>query len=228
MLERASRAALDLFFPPQCAICGRGGTLLCDGCVARLPAADDRRCDRCWTSIAYGVICNHCRSTPPAFVTLRSAFVMEDGARDLTHMLKYQGLTSLAEPMTRCMLERIDLSGAGLVVPVPLHRGRQRSRGYNQAVTLGRHMARMLALPFDAQAANRVRATKPLAKTMHRDERRAIVAGAFEGRRARVENRKILLVDDVATTGATLDSCAGALLEAGAGSVRCVTWARAD
>jgi ComF family protein len=114
------------------------------------------------------------------------------------------------------------------VVPVPLHRGRERSRGYNQAAALAKHLAQRMDIAYEGGASRRIRPTAPLARTMHRDERRAIVAGAFTARHERVEGRGILLVDDVATTGATLDSCAAALLDAGARSVSCITWARAD
>ncbi len=152
---------------------------------------------------------------------------MEEGARQLVHQLKYQGLSALGEPMAALMTNSLDFD-CDLVVPVPLHRGRMRSRGYNQSALLGGHFARAVGLSFDAGAARRIRATKPLAKSMHRDERRAIVAGAFAGRPERVDGRRILLVDDVVTTGATLDACATALLEAGAAAVDCLTFARAD
>lgn len=130
--------------------------------------------------------------------------------------------------MAALMAEGAGLSNIDLVVPVPLHRGRERSRGYNQALVLARHVAASAAQPFDARAARRIRDTAPLAKTMHREERRAIVAGAFAADEARVDGRRVLLVDDVVTTGATLDACASALIEAGAAVVRCLTWARAD
>ncbi len=152
---------------------------------------------------------------------------MEAGARQLVHQLKYEGMTALAEPMGMRLAEATGADG-DLVVPVPLHRGRLRSRGYNQSALLGKTLARTVGLPFDDSAARRVRATKPLAKSMNRAERRAIVTGAFAGVPARVKDRRILLVDDVVTTGATLDSCARALLDAGAANVRCVTFARAD
>ncbi len=153
---------------------------------------------------------------------------MEDGARRLAHELKYEGLTSLAEPMALLMARNIEFEDADLVVPVPLHRSRERARGYNQASQLGKHFAAASGLGFDARALRRIRTTAPLAKTMHREERRAIVAGAFRGESGRVEGRRILLVDDVVTTGATLDACSEALLASGAAFVQCITWARAD
>jgi ComF family protein len=202
--------------------------MLCAHCVEALPAAEGRRCQRCWTPISRGDACGYCATDHEiAYATIRAPFIMEEGGRALVHQLKYEGMSALGEPMATVMAERLDLDG-DLVVPVPLHRGRQRSRGYNQAALLGRQIATVAEMPFDAGAIRRTRATKPLARTMHRDERRSIVAGAFAARPERVAGRGILLVDDVVTTGATLDACAKALLEAGASSVRCVTFARAD
>lgn len=227
LLERTSRVALDLLLPPRCALCGAGGSMLCAACIESLAPADGVRCDRCWGSLAEQADCTHCLRTPPAFQSVRAGYVMEGSARQLVHQLKYQGLSALGEPMAALMTTRLDFD-CDLVVPVPLHGGRMRSRGYNQSALLGGHYARAVGLSFDAGAARRTRATKPLAKSMHRDERRAIVAGAFAGRPERVDGRRILLVDDVVTTGATLDACATALLDAGAAAVDCLTFAHAD
>lgn len=172
--------------------------------------------------------CRHCHEHPPAFESIRTPFVMDGAARRLAHELKYEGLTSLAEPMAALIAASIDVTDVDLIVPVPLHRGRERSRGYNQAGELARHLADAAGIPYDPKAARRVRETAPLAKTMHRDERRGIVAAAFAAERRRVDGLRVLLLDDVTTTGATLDACASALLESGASTVRCVTWARAD
>jgi ComF family protein len=227
VLSRAAKLAADLLFPPRCALCGRDGTLLCDGCVAGLPPADGARCERCWMPSRLA-LCRHGAATPPAFESLRAAFVMDAGARRLAHELKYEGFTSLAEPMAHAICDRATIPAVDLVVPAPLHRSRERMRGYNQAALLARNISLHARLPLDAHAARRVRATAPLVKTMHREERLAIMQGAFAASAEAVAGRAILLVDDVVTTGATLDSCARALLEAGAASVRCVTWARAD
>ncbi len=99
---------------------------------------------------------------------------MEEGARRLAHELKYEGLTSLAGPMAALMAG--PALPADIVMPVPLHRRRERSRGFNQATELAKHLARTKGLPLDAGALLRVRDTAPLAKTMHREERQAIVA----------------------------------------------------
>ncbi len=225
LLERTSRAALDLLFPPRCALCRAGGSMLCDACVAALPPADGVRCPRCWTPSTG--LCAHCGSRPViAFTAIRAPFVMEEGARDLVHQLKYGGMSALGGPMGALMSAGL-ASDCDLVVAVPLHRGRQRSRGYNQAALLAGGAALPAGLPVDGNAVARVRSTKPLARSMHRAERRAIVEGAFAARPERVDGRRIVLIDDVATTGATLDACATALLAAGAAGVRCVAFARA-
>lgn len=228
MFPRAGRLALDLLFPPKCALCGAHDTLLCDICASLLPAAVGERCEQCFMPVSEPGVCAHCLADPPAFVEVRAPFVMKSGARELAHMLKYEGLTSLAEPMARLMAGAAGLSAADVIVPVPLHPGRERSRGYNQAAELVRHLGAIAALPADTRAVHRARATAPLAKGMHRDERRTIVASAFRGDPRRCIDRRILLVDDVVTTGATLDACSTALLDAGAASVRCLVWARAD
>ena len=228
LLERTSRAALDLLFPPHCALCRVGGSMLCSSCIGQLPLAEGGRCDRCWTPLPRAGLCAHCASDDHiAFISIRAPFVMDGEARELVHQLKYRGMSAVGEPMGALMAAGVP-AGCDLVVPVPLHRGRGRSRGYNQAALLARRIALMAALPVDEKAASRIRATKPLARGMHRDERRAIVAGAFAARPERVEGRRVLLIDDVVTTGATLDACAKALIAAGASSVRCITFARAD
>lgn len=230
VLERASRIALNLIFPPQCALCRRGGQMLCDACVSDLPAALGRRCARCWMPVHRGDVCAHCRDAPPAFAIVRAAYVMEDGARRLAHELKYNGMTALAEPMATLIATNCQsaLHGVDLIVPVPLHARRERSRGYNQAAALAKYLAAVAGVGFDGRATWRIRDTAPLVKTMRGDERRAIVRDAFVALPERVEGRRVLLIDDVVTTGATLDACSGALLAAGAAGVRCATWARAD
>lgn len=227
LLDRASRLALDLLFPPRCALCRTNGAVLCDLCIATLPLAADPRCNICWDDIQSGSTCRHCVDTPPAFDQVRAPYEHADGARDLVHLLKYDNLTSLAEPMAREMLPLAEEAECDVIVPVPLHGGRLRSRGYNQAALLAKHLARELNCQLDQQAARRTRATKPLAQSMDRHERRSIVAGAFAADPARAAGSRILLIDDVVTTGATLHECATALRTAGAASIHALTFVRA-
>lgn len=227
LIEDLSRIAADLLFPAQCALCDAGGLPLCAACVDALPCAGGERCDRCWTPVSGETLCSHCQAVPPAFSSIRAAFVMDAGARRLVHELKYEGLTSLAAPMAALMAPLLPPQQSQILIPVPLHGSRERARGYNQSAELARHLSRIAGVACDPRALRRTRNTEPLAKTMHRDERRAIVAGAFAARRERVGGRRVVLVDDVVTTGATLDACARVLLDAGAADVCGITWARA-
>jgi len=227
VLERAIGATLDLVFPPQCALCRRAGAMLCGDCVEALPRADGPRCGRCWERVRNRPLCRYCAESPPRYASLRSAFLMEGGARQLVHELKYGGMIAIAAPMADLLMEGCDVEDVDVVVPVPLHASRERSRGFDQAATLARHVAKRMRLPCERRAARRIRATAPQVKTMSREARRENVAGAFSAQPGAVEGRRVLLIDDVATTGATLDACATALLDAGAASVRCATFARA-
>jgi ComF family protein len=229
LLGGLTRVAADVLFPPQCALCSAGGTLLCDTCADALPRAEGQRCERCFAVLQVRTTCRGCMSDPPRFLQVRSAFSLRESARNLVHMLKYENLSSLGEPMgTLLAVQSEDDDESEVIVPVPLHRSRERERSYNQAELIARAFARLCERTLDAQAVRRIKATEPLASGTTREERRAIVAGAFAARPDRVEGRRVLLIDDVVTTGATLDSCAAALLDAGAAEVRCLTWARAD
>ncbi len=229
-VRRLGRAALDLVFPPRCVGCGESGNFLCDGCVAALPVAAGSRCPRCWQPGSDASLCVDCQAAPPSFDGLRAAFVYERTARDLVHALKYRGMTALAPPMGSLLTEaarRHDLE-ADLVAPVPLSGLRRRLRGYNQAEALARPLAMELQLPLRPQALARRRDTPPQARSADAEARRRNVTDAFVCRDRGVEGQRILLVDDVTTTGATLAACAVALKAAGAESVWAITFARED
>ncbi len=148
-----------------------------------------------------------------------------DGAlRAVVHALKYDGRQSVAVRLAGLMVQQGAevLAGADVVVPVPLHRARQRARGFNQADAMARH----LGVPLVC-ALRRVRPT-PSQTDLPADERHANVRGAFAlSRRASVAGQVVVLIDDVSTTGATLEACAEVLRRAGAREVRALTAARA-
>jgi ComF family protein len=157
-------------------------------------------------------------------VTTSRAIGPYDGTlRAVVHALKYDGRRSLARPLARLMAKSgADLlAGADFVSPVPLHRARARSRGFNQAEEMARH----LGVPV-VHALRRIRRT-PSQTDLPAARRHANVRGAFAmARRARVGGAVVVLIDDVSTTGATLEACARVLLEAGASEVRALTAAR--
>lgn len=163
-----------------------------------------------------------------------SAAIMEDTLEQLIYALKYRGLYRLAEPLGDWMAGAIGLNPATrdmfgdhpLIVPVPLHPQRLRERGYNQAALLARRLAQVAMMPIDEQALQRVRHTNSQVETHSREERLKNMVFAFQCTRPElVANHDIILVDDVSTTGATLNDCARALRVAGAASVHAITLA---
>lgn len=148
--------------------------------------------------------------------------------RQAIHQLKYQNLRALAGPLARLLFDYLEADGpeADILVPVPLHEKRERERGYNQSTLLAGELGKLVALPVVENTLCRKEHRPPQARTLTVEERRKNVAGAFAWRGQGLENKRVLLIDDVATSGATLDACAAALKARGAASVRGLTVAR--
>jgi ComF family protein len=229
LLAHVGRLATDLVFPPRCAICGAGGSFLCDSCENGLSIADGPRCSLCWKPQTEP-FCGKCATQRPAFDGLRSLYRFDGGARELVHALKYRHQSALAEPMAGLLALFLidDPLSVDLIVPVPLSKRRERMRGYNQSALLARGLSRRLGISVQEKALFRRRNTASQARTLSAEERRANVRDAFAGKPDLLNGRRVLLIDDVATTGATLDACARAALDSGAASVRALTFARED
>ncbi len=161
-----------------------------------------------------------------SFDVVTTAFVYTGVARTAVHRLKFRGLRALAPVMASAMAGSVRSEfSADVVVPVPLHRSRLRERGYNQAQLLADRLGVALGLPLDTRLLSRVRQAGTQVDAGSATVRQANVRGAFEAAQ-RASGFRVLLVDDVTTTGSTLDSAAGALKEAGAAAVHCVTFAK--
>jgi competence protein ComFC len=159
---------------------------------------------------------------------MRAPFVFEGTVRTAVHQFKYKNLRALAAPLAALMdayFSRYPLPGE-VLVPVPLHPKRLRERGYNQSALLARELGRLRGMSVVADCLVRREARSPQARTSGVAERRTNVAGAFGCRDRRLAEKAVILVDDVATTGATLEDCAAALHEGGAASVWGFTLAR--
>lgn len=216
------------FLTPRSAIDGFLSILLAPVCAAcRRPLDEPTRgpvCASCWRAVV-PIAPLGCGAFPPAISLAAALGPYADTLKDVVHALKYDPRPSIAPPLAARLREAgaVVLEGADAVVPVPLHRSRERARGFNQARALARH----LGLPM-LDALVRIRRTVSQAD-LPAAERHANVQGAFglTTPPVSVEGRIIVLVDDVSTTGATLNACAAPLLNAGAKEVRALTAARA-
>lgn len=225
-LRNLGRVALDLVYPPRCVLCSLSGAFLCVSCLEALPRADGWRCARCWLPLQPNRECRRCQEWPYALTGLRSAFRYEDRVRRIIKDLKFQGLACLVEPLTAPLADVSNFE-ADVVTAVPMHSMRQRVRGYNQAQLLARSLSQTQGLAY-LDALRRSGKQQPQVE-LRADERRRNMQGAFTVVNPReIARASVLVVDDVATTGATLDACARALLAAGAREVHGLTLARED
>ena len=224
----------SIALPPRCPGCG-------------LPVAEDHRfCVSCWSELRFigppwcaacnvpfaydrgeGVLCAQCLADPPRHAGVRAAVAYGSISGRIAMRLKYAGRIGLAETIA-CQMARLMPEDAELLVPVPLHRWRLWRRGYNQAVLIGRSLSRLTGVTHDSFVLRRDRPTTILRGLNARGRAKA-VASAFSIdpiRAQTLKGRKIVLVDDVFTSGATSSACTRTLLAAGARSVTIVCWAR--
>jgi ComF family protein len=218
---------VDLVLPPRCGGCHLPGSWLCDICRRRIRRLEEPLCRRCGAELESSQAGCSCRGRLRALARLRSAVAYEGPVEAAVHRFKYQGWRRLAVPLALLLAERVVIEGlaARVVVPVPLHADRRRQRGFNQAELLAGQLKRRLGLHDPPGRLVRVRATPPQVGNdrLHRWQN---VRDAFAWQGEPLEGRPMMLVDDVATTGATLEACAAALRAAGAGPVTGVTVAR--
>jgi ComF family protein len=229
-LGRLANALLDLIYPPHCVACGAMGAWLCSRCLATAPRLDPPLCAHCGRPLGSepgGTLCIHCSQESSALDCIRSWGPHAPPLREAVHALKYEGLRALADPLAALLAECYLAQGlvADVLAPVPLHPARVRQRGYNQSLLLAAALSRRLALPL-WQGLTRERNTRSQVG-LSREARRENVAGAFRCATDGLPGQRVLLIDDVLTTGATLESCAVALRAAGARSVSALTLTRA-
>ncbi|MBD8619865.1 ComF family protein [Sphingomonas sp. CFBP 13728] len=218
--------------PPRCPGCG-------------VPVAEDHRfCAPCWTSLRFlgppwcagcnrpfafdrgeEALCALCLVTPPRHAGVRAAVAYGPVARDLALRLKYGGRIAFAETMARQM-RRLLPAGIDLLIPVPLHRWRLWSRGFNQAALIADAVAELSGVAHDREVLVRSRRTVPLRGLGGKQRSKAVARAFVVSDKERVRGRTIALVDDVYTSGATADACTRVLLDAGARSVVLLCWAR--
>ena len=220
--------ALDLLFPQHCVGCGKEGEFLCYSCRQSLPRITPPLCPRCGRPQPSGILCPSCVSWSAKIDGIRSPFRFDGAMREAIHQLKYRNLRALAVPLAKLLQDYLitDPVPAEVLVPVPLHRKRLRERGYNQSSLLARQLGKLANLPVVDDCLIRQRHAPPQARTATVEERQSHVTDAFACRDHRLRDKQVLLIDDVSTSGATLDACAAALKIAGAVSVWGLVMAR--
>jgi ComF family protein len=230
-LERWGRAALTLLYPARCCACDAAcdeAATFCITCALSLEPIG-RACPRCGLpSDGPAVACLQCLERPPPFARARAPFLFGGALARAIRRFKWAERPELGGPLAR-LLPPEAASGTDLIVPVPLHARRLRSREFNQAALLALAFGRSLGRRgprVELRALTRVRDTPPQS-ALGAAERRRNVRDAFTVEPGRIAGRRVLLVDDVLTTGATAEACALALGRAGAAEVAVLTLARA-
>jgi ComF family protein len=233
------RVLFDFFFPPKCPLCGENpeippGEDPCPACLSRIKYFSSPRCPRCGISFVSPSqsdhLCSECLTEERYFTKARAVCLYEGPIVEAISRFKYGGVTRLARPLGSFLVGYRDpefpFSDLDLILPVPLHPARLRQRGFNQSLLLARYFSRKHSIRLDFTALQRSRPTPPQTQ-LSGSQRQTNVRGAFQVRRPEVVSEKrILLIDDVFTTGATVRECAKVLLGAGAKQVDVLTLAR--
>jgi ComF family protein len=227
--SRLFRSVLDFALPPRCGGCGaivEDIDSFCTDCWRKLEFLQGG-CTRCGLPLkgTEAETCGACLAQPPRLDRIRAAVAYDDISRSIALRLKYGRKNALARTMSRYKRPLFgELPRDTLLVPVPLHRRRLWSRGFNQSAIVARDLSRRTGLPVAVGALKRTRATPPL-KGMGMRQRRRTVAGAFRST-MQLHGRTVILIDDVLTTGSTANACARVLKRAGAERVDLISWAR--
>ncbi len=237
LARRAASPLLDVVYPRVCTVCGAppdAGGHLCWDCRADLPVIQLPFCSVCGDPVEgridHDYVCSWCCSERPAYAMARSALRYRGPVRELLQALKYRGAShlraDLAGYLVACVSAQFPREVFDAVTGVPLHARRERERTYNQSILLARELATRLGAPLEGRCLRRDAAT-PTQTHLTAAQRRENVRGAFSAPDPEwVHGRRLLLVDDVMTTGATVGECARVLCRAGAASVHVVTVAR--
>ena len=237
-LRNLCAAAVDLFFPPRCLLCRKslsaaGETYFCSTCREEFSYISGPLCAQCGIPFVSqaGVdhLCSRCISSAPLFDQARAVGEYDGSLRTAIHRFKYDSRSLLAEPLGHLLADRGRqlLKGApyDVVLPVPLHPHRLRQRGFNQSLVLARQVGQQWGIAVEAEGLKRIRWTDsqtmlPVKERLHN------VRGAFAYNGRGVENKAVLLIDDVYTSGSTVDECARVMKRNGAKRVDVLTVAR--
>lgn len=227
MMQRWGGRLLDLVFPTRCVSCKRVNQVFCSTCLATVQTVPSPVCPRCGNPLVSArTACLHCSARPPVITRIQSVCWHEGALRDALLALKYAHRREVALPLAQLFGDTFSSSNENFdfVTSVPLHPAREQERGYNQAELLAQHAAAARRLPY-LRVLRRTRATADQIG-LDAPARRANVAGAFTADPSQCAHKTVLIIDDVCTTGATLNACATALFQVNARAVYGMTVAR--
>lgn len=218
---------LDLVYPPHCLICREeGDSYLCAKCVEKIDTIKPPFCRKCGGP-SQSFHCGECRDRQYYFESARSAGIFEGVLRDAIHALKYLNHIAIADPLAEVMAQAFQDSGlagrADVAIPIPIHPSRKLGRGFNQSEELARRFANRAHLPLETRVLHKTRKTERQMK-LPVDLRASNILGSFSvSHPGKIRGKRILLIDDVYTTGNTLDEAARVLLASGASVVNAYT-----
>ena len=232
-LWKAAKQAAELFYPSRCPLCGQIPQTadphgdVCDMCRAKLVYTGENYCMKCGRPILSerDEYCRDCQRHSRSFARCRAVFSYQGAVRTSLYRFKYANKREYAgyygREMWQYLGDWIQSLHADVIVPVPIHKKRYRQRGYNQAALLAKELSRLSGIPADTKTLVRIRNTMPQ-KQLTALERTANLKGAFAVRSPELKGKRILLTDDIYTTGSTLDAAAQTLTKAGAQTVYAV------
>jgi len=220
-LSKIGGIVLDSIFPKKCVNCGREGSFICPTCQNMLSHLLPPFCAKCGRPNPVEGICVHCVEWHTSIDGIRGSFEFGGTIRNAIYELKYNNIRALAPLLAQLLHEFITefpLPGE-VLLPVPLHSKRVKERGYNQSGLLAAELGKLINIPVNETCLVRKIATTSQTKTKNVYERRRNVSSAFTCRNDELRDKKVILIDDVTTSGATFDACAKALKESGVKSV---------
>lgn len=228
-IGRLTHAVLDLVFPIRCVGCQSQGKLFCASCTQDLPVLHPPFCLRCAQPGQEGYCpgCSPAYPQAPVIDGIRAPYIMEGVIRKAIHEFKYRSVFAVAPELGKLLATYVESNPipADVIVPVPLHPRRLRSRGYNQAGLLAQQLGKLSGIPVEEGMLVRTKDTPPQARSINQQRRHSNVSDSFRCVE-KASGKAILLVDDVVTTGSTMSACAVALKHCGAGSVWGLSLAR--
>jgi ComF family protein len=227
-LYRLAWASLDWVYPPRCGGCGSIGSRFCNHCLQETQIIQPTVCVICGRGLENPGTCQKCQINPPGYSGMRSWALFSGPLRNAMHRLKYKRDVALGDTLAQPLIRLLALTGwtIDFVTAVPAGVTRRVERGYNQAALLARPIALSQGMPLSLEVLRKSRETRSQVG-LNAMERMRNVENAFQADSGNVRGKRILLIDDIVTSGATVTACTQALTQAGAQQVFVLTLARA-